>query len=300
MAGPGSGKTRMLTHRLAHLVLERGVPAPACLAVTFTRRAAGELQDRLAALLPPSAGACAVHSFHSLGLAVLRGNGGAAGLKPDFRIADEPQRRAALATELGVTEGKAARLLKAISRLKRTGREPDDAEAASALAACRRLAMEQNWVDFDDLVGLPVGLLETNAQLAALWRNRFSYVCVDEFQDVDEPQYRLLQRLAPPTGNICVIGDPNQAIYGFRGTTAACFTRFRQDFPSARTMRLGRNYRSTGTIVTAAAQVIGEGTPEDITRPMEDPVILPAASAGQPGAGVVTAIRILRHPSPSF
>ncbi len=266
MAGPGSGKTRMLTHRLAHLVLERGVPAPACLAVTFTRRAAGELQDRLAALLPPSAGACAVHSFHSLGLAILRANGAAAGLKPDFRIADEPERRAALATALGVTDSKAARLMKAISRLKRTGLKPDDAELASALAACRRLGMEQNWVDFDDLVGLSVGILETNAQLAALWQNRFSYVCVDEFQDVDEPQYRLLQLLAPPAGNICVIGDPNQAIYGFRGATAACFTRFRQDFPSARTMRLGRNYRSTGTIVTAAAQVIGEGTPEDIVR----------------------------------
>jgi DNA helicase-2/ATP-dependent DNA helicase PcrA len=289
IAGPGSGKTRMLTHRLAYLVLERGVPAASCLAVTFTRRAAGELQDRLAALLPPGAGACAVHSFHSLGLAILRANGGAAGLKPDFRIADEPQRRAALATELGVTEGKAARLLKAISRLKRTGREPDDAEAASALAACRRLAMEQNWVDFDDLVGLAVGILETNAQIAALWQNRISHLCVDEFQDVDEPQYRLLQRLAPPTGNICVIGDPNQAIYGFRGATAACFTRFRLDFPSARTMRLKRNYRSTGTIVTAAAQVIGEGTPEDIMRPMQDPVIVHAASTEQAEAEFVTA-----------
>ncbi len=289
MAGPGSGKTRMLTHRLAHLVLERGVPAAACLAVTFTRRAAEELRGRLAALLPPSAGACAVHSFHSLGLAILRANGAAAGLKADFRIADEPERRAALATELGVTEGKAARLLKAISRLKRTGLKPDDAEAAAALAACRQLAMERNWVDFDDLVGLAVGILETNAQLAALWQNRFSYLCVDEFQDVDEPQYRLLQRLAPPAGNICVIGDPNQAIYGFRGATAACFTRFRQDFPSARTMRLKRNYRSTGTIVTAAAQVIGEGTPEDITRPMQDPVIVHAASTEQAEAEFVTA-----------
>jgi uncharacterized protein (TIGR00375 family) len=289
MAGPGSGKTRMLTHRLSHLVLERRVPAAACLAVTFTRRAVEEMRGRLAALLPPSAGACAVHSFHSLGLAILRADGAAAGLKPDFRIADEPERRAALATELGFTDSKAARLVKAISRLKRTGLKPDDAETASALAACRRLGMEQNFVDFDDLVGLAVGILETNAQVAALWQNRFSYVCVDEFQDVDEQQYRLLQRLAPPAGNICVIGDPNQAIYGFRGATAACFTRFRQDFPLARTMRLKRNYRSTGTIVTAAAQVIGEGTPEDITRPMQDPVIVHAASTEQAEAEFVTA-----------
>src|SRR5258708_2239169 len=289
MAGPGSGKTRMLTHRLAHLVLERGVPAAACLAVTFTRRAAEELRGRLAALLPPSAGACAVHSFHSLGLAILRANGAAAGLKADFRIADEPERRAALATELGVTEGKAARLLKAISRLKRTGLKPDDAEAAAALAACRQLAMEQNWVAFEALVRLAVGILETNTQLAALWQNRFSHLCVDEFQDVAEQQYRLLRRLAPPTGNICVIGDPNQAIYGFRGATAACFARFRLDFPSARTMRLKRNYRSAGTIVTAAAQVIGEGTPEDIMRPMQDPVIVHAPSTEHSEAALVTA-----------
>jgi superfamily I DNA/RNA helicase len=289
MAGPGSGKTRMLTHRLAHLVLERGVPAAACLAVTFTRRAAGELQDRLAALLPPGAGACAVHSFHSLGLAILRANGAAAGLKADFHVADEPERRAALAAALGVTDSKAARLLKAISRLKRTGLKPDDADTAAALAACRRLAMERNWVDFDDLVGLAVGILETNVQLAALWQNRFSYLCVDEFQDVDEPQYRLLQLLAQPARNICVIGDPNQAIYGFRGATAACFTRFRQDFPSARTMRLKRNYRSTGTIVAAAAQVIGEGTPEDIMRPMQEPVIVHAASTEPAEAEFVTA-----------
>jgi DNA helicase II / ATP-dependent DNA helicase PcrA len=289
MAGPGSGKTRMLTHRLAHLVLERGVPAASCLAVTFTRRAAEELRGRLAALLPRSAGACAVHSFHSLGLAILRANGAAAGLKPDFRIADEAERRAALASALSVTDRKAAQLLKAISFSKRTGREPEDAEKALALATCRRLGMEQKWVDFDDLVALSVGILETDAQIAALWQNRFSYLCVDEFQDVDEQQYRLLRRLAPADGNVCVIGDPNQAIYGFRGATAACFTRFRQDFPSTRIMRLGRNYRSTGTIVTAAAQVIGDGTPDDITRPMQEPIIVYAASTEQAEAEFVTA-----------
>src|SRR5262249_22107495 len=142
----------------------------------------------------------------------------------------------------------------------------------------------------DDLVGLAVAILETDAQLASLWQNRFSHICVDEFQDIDEPQYRLLQRLTPPAGNIFVIGDPNQAIYGFRGATAACLTRFGEDFPSARTMRLGRNYRSTGAIVAAAAQVIGDGTPEDIMRPMQDPVIVHAASTEQAEAEFVTAM----------
>lgn len=241
-------------------------------------------------MLPPGERDCAVHTFHSLGLALLRADGVAAGLKPDFRIADKRERRAVLAAELGITDSRASRLLKAISVLKRTGGETNVPETATALAACRRLGMAQNWVDFDDLVGLPVDILETNAAVAARWRTRFSYLCVDEFQDVDERQYRLLQLLAAPDGNICVIGDPNQAIYGFRGATAACFTRFRQDFPSARTLRLGRNYRSTGTIVTAAAQVIGNGTPEDIMRPMLDPVIVHTASTEQAEAEFVTAM----------
>jgi superfamily I DNA/RNA helicase len=293
IAGPGSGKTRMLTHRLAHLVRECGVPAASCLAVTFTRRATEELQGRLGALLPPGAGACAVHSFHSLGLAILRESGARAGLKPDFHIADEPERRAALTVALGVTESKAARLLKTISLMKRTGREPDNADAAAAVAACREIAMTQNWVDLDDLVALPAALLEADAEAAALWRRRFSHLCVDEFQDVDEQQYRLLRCLAPPGGNVCVIGDPNQAIYGFRGADAACFTRFRRDFPSARTVRLGRNYRSTGTIVTAAAQVISSGvisgTAEDITRPMEAPLTLFEAATERAEAEFVAA-----------
>jgi superfamily I DNA/RNA helicase len=157
------------------------------------------------------------------------------------------------------------------------------------VAACRQIGTERNWVDFDDLVALPAALLESDAEAATLWRGRFSHLCVDEFQDVDEQQYRLLRCLAPPAGNVCVIGDPNQAIYGFRGADAACFTRFRQDFPSGRTVRLGRNYRSTGTIVTAAAQVIRGGTPDDITRPMEAPLTLFEAATERAEAEFVAA-----------
>jgi DNA helicase-2/ATP-dependent DNA helicase PcrA len=297
VAGPGSGKTRMLTHRIAHLVLERGVPPASCLAVTFTRRATEELRGRLTALLPHAADAVAVHSFHSLGLAILRENFASAGLKPDFRIAGEPERRAALAVALSVPESKAARLLKAVSLVKRTGREPEDAGIAAAVVACREIGVAQNSVDFDDLVALPAALMETDAAVAGLWRSRFSHLCVDEFQDVDEQQYRLLRGLAPPDGNVCVIGDPNQAIYGFRGADAACFARFRHDFPSARTVPLGRNYRSTGAIVTAAAQVINAGTvqestrgaPEDITRPMMEPVMLHEAATERAEAEFIAA-----------
>ena len=277
VAGPGSGKTRMLTHRIVHLVLERGVPAAACLAITFTRRATEELRARLAALMPDAARDVAVHSFHSLGLAILRAHGAALGLAADFRVADEAERRAALATALAIPERRAARLLRAVSVLKRTG-ATGDGEEGEALALLRRLGPEQGWVDFDDLVALTVELLERNAEIAAQWRARFAHIVADEFQDVDEQQYRLLRLLAGPSGNICVIGDPNQAIYGFRGADATCFERFASDFPGAQCVRLARNYRSTGTIVTAASQLVG-AAPEGITRPMQDRVVLHAAAS---------------------
>ncbi|WP_222428826.1 UvrD-helicase domain-containing protein [Denitratisoma sp. DHT3] len=288
-AGPGSGKTRMLTHRLAHLILERGEPTDACLAITFTRRAAEELRERLAALLAADAGECAIHTFHSLGLAFLHAESAAAGLPADFRIADESERAAALAADLEITHAKAMRLLKTVSLLKRTGLPPTDEEAAAALAACRRLGQAGKWVDFDDLVGLPVDILESDPAIAARWRQRFRHICVDEFQDVDARQYRLLQLLAPAAASICAIGDPNQAIYGFRGADAACFARFGKDFPGTRTLRLGRNYRSTGNIVSAAAQVIGNGAPDDITRPPGEPLTLHAAPDERAEAEFVAA-----------
>jgi DNA helicase II / ATP-dependent DNA helicase PcrA len=293
LAGPGSGKTRMLTHRLAHLIVDCGVPAASCLAVTFTRRATEELQQRLHGLLPPGTRCCPVHSFHSLGLTILRAHGATLGLAPDFRIASDRERAAALASALSVSESKAARLLRAVSVAKRTGAAVDG-EVGVALGAYTRLGKEQNWIDFDDLVGLSVMLLETHADVAQLWRRRFRHICVDEFQDVDEAQYRLLRLLATPDGNICVIGDPNQAIYGFRGADAACFDRFQQDFLNVRTVRLGRNYRSTGTIVAASSQLIGSATRSDVTRPMQEPITLHSAPSERAEAEfVVNAIESL-------
>jgi uncharacterized protein (TIGR00375 family) len=301
VAGPGSGKTRTLTHRLAHLVAERDVPASACLAITFTRRAAAEMRERLAVLLPAESAAVPIHTFHSLGLTILREHPDAAGLDSEFRIASESERTALLAETLGVTATKAASLLRAISKAKRTlaeatptvaphgASEPTPTSAAvtrstpdivDALAAYRQAMASRQWVDFDDLVGLALHALSTHADVAASYRDRFHYVSVDEFQDVDEQQYRLLSLLAPPnaprdprggvgvdqhctTANLCVIGDPNQAIYGFRGADAACFERFRQDYPAAAIVQLSRNYRSTGTIVAASSQVIAADAAQD-------------------------------------
>ncbi len=288
IAGPGSGKTRMLTHRIAHLVLDRGVSAASCLAITFTRRATEELRARLSALLPAHAQDVAVHSFHSLGLTILRAHGVALGVPSGFRIADEAERKTALAAALTITESRAARLLRSVSLLKRTGAQ-GAGEERDALAVLDRLSREQGWVDFDDLVVLAADLLERDAVIASEWRARFAYISADEFQDVDEQQYRLLRLLAAPDGNLCVIGDPDQAIYGFRGADSSCFERFTRDFPNARTVRLARNYRSSGIIVSAACRLMGASA-DGITRPMQEPIGVHAAANEHAEAEFVAAM----------
>lgn len=276
IAGPGSGKTRMLVHRIAHLVRERGVPAASCLAVTFTRKATEELRARLATLLGREARQVAVHSFHSLGLAILRTHGERIGLAPDFRIAGEAERRTALSEALGISETRAARLIKSVSVLKRTGAAGVE-EEDEARRVLDRIGREQNWIDFDDLVALSADCLDAHEDIARQWRERFSHVVADEFQDVDEQQYRLLRTIVSKEGILCVIGDPDQAIYGFRGADAACFARFVCDFPSARTLRLSRNYRSSGTIARAASGFIG-GPPASVMRPAGAPIVLHTAA----------------------
>ena len=266
VAGPGSGKTRTLTYRIAHLITERGIEAERCLAITFTRRAAAEMRERLATLLPDRVERVAIHTFHSLGLSLLRERVSAAGLQRGFRIADEAERAALLAETLGVASSKAERLLHAISKEKRTRGAAGDGEGE---AYARALAT-RNLIDFDDLIALPVRALSADPAFISLYRSRWESISVDEFQDVDEQQYHLLNLLAPSESNLCVIGDPNQAIYRFRGADASCFDRFCHDYPAARVVRLTRNYRSTGTIVTASAQVIASGQSKPIAEMVRD------------------------------
>jgi DNA helicase II / ATP-dependent DNA helicase PcrA len=266
VAGPGTGKTRTLTHRLAYLVAERGVAAERCLAITFTRRACAELQERLDTLVPGDARRVVVTTFHGLGLRILREQHEAAGLGPGFRVADEAERLEVLTELLGHQEREARRLLPELVRRKRAraARRPDlDAEASEVtgpLARYEAAMRKLDLVDLDDLLALPVMLLAGDATLAARYRERFSFVAVDEYQDVDELQYRLLRLLTTPDANLCVIGDPDQAIYGFRGADVGFFLRFAEDFPAATTVRLTRNYRSSPAIVAGALQAIAPST----------------------------------------
>ena len=271
VAGPGSGKTRTLTHRLAHLVTRHAVPPSRCLAVTFTRRAAGEMRDRLWTLLPDAWEQVPLHTFHSLGLSILREHWNAAGLQRGFRIASEAERLQLLRDALRVSERKARGRLSAISHAKRTGTPPADGGSGEAFEAYERAMETRNLCDFDDLVIRAADALESTPGLQADYRRRHAWVCIDEYQDVDEQQVRLVRQLVPPDGNVCAIGDPDQAIYGFRGADVRFFSEFRRDFPGAEVVRLKRNYRSGRNIVTLSSQVIARSGSASSSGPHSGP-----------------------------
>jgi ATP-dependent DNA helicase UvrD/PcrA len=239
IAGPGSGKTRTLTYRIAHQIADRGLPAESFLAITFTRRAAQEMQDRLAALCPQ--GQPAVTTFHGLGLRILRERHEAAGLSPRFKVADEAV-TLQVATEVAGSERDGRKLI------------------ADADPLLRQALAERDLVDFDGLVELAAAVLRDDPDAAAGLRARWPRISVDEYQDIDPAQYELLRLISGDGAGLTAIGDPDQAIYGFRGADVGIFGRFAADFPGASTVELTRNYRSNPAIVTAAMQAIAPVT----------------------------------------
>ncbi len=215
IAGPGSGKTTVLTRRIAYLINEQNINPENCLAITFTRRAAQEMRERLNKLLTSGAEKLNIHTFHSLCFSILKENYETAGLDKDFTVMSEQEK-----------------------------------------ALCKDEKLLENALSFDDLITLTVKLLEENEDLLKNYRERFKYISVDEYQDIDESQYKLIRLLVPENGSIFVIGDPNQAIYGFRGGDAKFFNNFTDDYPNTQTINLKNNYRSTNSIVDASNQMI--------------------------------------------
>lgn len=253
VAGPGTGKTRTLTHRLAHLIAVEGADPARCLAISFTRKAAGELRARLEALIPRAAKAIHATTFHGFGLDFLREEAALAGLPADFTLIEEEGehgRRALIAELFQLSSGEAEKRAEALRRT------PDGEDAQRLRAAL----IARGQVDFDALIDLPVQLLEAHPELADRWRGRFDHICIDEYQDIDARQYRLIQLIAPGSANLCAIGDPDQAIYGFRGASVGFFLRFAEDHPGARQVTLTQNYRSSPAIVSAALDAIAPQT----------------------------------------
>lgn len=265
VAGPGTGKTRTLTHRIAHLVTDQGASAGNCLAITFTRRARAELRERLTSLAGPATRHVTVTTFHGLAAAILRERHERAGLAADFRIADENERRT-VAEELADSAKEGRRLLADLD----TPGEPGGETAAESRSRLNKALRERNLVDVGELVGMAVRILSDHPDVAAEYRQRYAWVFVDEYQDIDEQQYDLLRLLSGPDSNLCAIGDPDQAIYGFRGADVGFFLRFRDDYPEARTVTLTRNYRSTSAIVSGAVQAMRPAAlvPDRALRPV--------------------------------
>lgn len=212
-AGPGSGKTTVLTRRIAYLINLKKVSAENCLAITFTRRAAQEMRDRLKILLAEKSSSVNIHTFHSLCLSILKENCEKAGLDKNFGVISEQE--------------------KALYDV-----------------------VPENLIEFDDLITFTVKLFENYPEIREFYQEKFKMVFVDEYQDIDENQYKLIKLLVHENGNICVIGDSNQAIYGFRGGSVKFFDNFKNDYKDVEIVHLKNNYRSNEGIVNASNQII--------------------------------------------
>ncbi|MBN1217572.1 MAG: UvrD-helicase domain-containing protein [Anaerolineae bacterium] len=260
VAGPGTGKTRTLTYRIARLIDEQGVAPEAVLAITFTNKAAEEMAARLKNLLGAErAERIVIKTFHALGAMLLREAGEQIGLPPNFAICSEQERQTLLKQCYPKWNTRDLNhRLDDISMAKSQLLTPDVVEPALVdIYQTYQQALQENGLfDFGDLVFKPVQLLETRPDVQAIYQQRFRWISVDEFQDVNLAQYRLLQLLTAPDSNVCLIGDPDQAIYGFRGATPKYFHHFSRDFAPVKILHLSRNYRSSQLILNASAQVI--------------------------------------------
>ena len=267
LAGAGSGKTRVITHKIARLI-QTGVEGQRIAAITFTNKAAAEMRERARELVGKPAGEVLICTFHALGVRLLREDGAALGLKPQFSILDSDDVLGLIKDCGATTDAATARQWQwAISRWKNAGL---DAAAALAHAACEgerqtaqlmaryeeRLAAYQA-VDFDDLIGLPLRLLQKHEQVTQKWQARLAHVLVDEYQDTNATQYELMKLLVGARGSFTAVGDDDQSIYGWRGATLDNLKRLPQDFPALKVIKLEQNYRSTSAILRAANNVIG-------------------------------------------
>ena len=270
VAGPGTGKTRTLTHRMAYLIQEQNVLPETMLAVTFTEKAAEEMRSRLTQLLDEDTPLPFTATLHALCWQLIQG----AAEKNIHRIIDDEDRLFILKRVLDRMKAggqtvtlKPKDLLKRVVEAKQQLQGPEaffeavapeapTSQFVRAYGAYQDVMEKQYLLDFEDLIFGVVRRLEADDDFRQSCRRRFSHVFVDEYQDVNYGQYRLIRALVPATGNLCVIGDPDQAIYGFRGSDVAYFNRFVEDFPAARVINLTRNYRSAETILEASWQVI--------------------------------------------
>ncbi|WP_372948435.1 UvrD-helicase domain-containing protein [Mariniphaga sp.] len=256
IAGPGTGKTKTLTSKIAWLVGNHMAEPEEILAITFTNKAAGELRERLEILLKnkSKAGEVTVVTFHAFGLSVLKEFNAEFNRSENFILVDEGLKHAIIKSFSGVKSGEAKKLSNEISEIK-NGTKAETEPFRKYETEMHKL----NAFDLDDLIAKPLQLFRKNEAVKATFQKRFRYIFVDEYQDTNDAQYELLRQLAPDaSSNLCVVGDANQSIYGFRGANAGYIKKFEKDYPGAKVFRLTRSYRCSQTILSASANVLEE------------------------------------------
>ena len=272
VAGPGTGKTRTLTHKIAYLSINKKIRPEHMLAVTFTVKAAQEMEERLLSLLGNTAYLALCTTFHSLCFRML--NTQKKG--KDFSVIDDMDKKYFVHAAMKQVDSADIKktmtpkeLMAAIALVKQRFLTPFDREQIAGVVsqkqisyflpiyeAYQRLLAIQDLLDHDDLITGVVRLFDTDQAFLKSCRETYTHVFVDEYQDINDGQYKIIRALCPEGKNLCVIGDPDQSIYGFRGSNAAYFKRFSEDYPNAAVIRLGKNYRSTQTILDASFQVL--------------------------------------------
>lgn len=267
LAGAGSGKTRVITHKIARL-MEAGLEPKRIAAITFTNKAAAEMRERAKALVGKASKELTICTFHALGVRMLRADGTVLGLKPNFSILDSSDVESMLKDAGGTVDAATARGWQwTISGWKSAGIKGDTALAAAKSEDERvtaiimqkyeeRLSAYQS-VDFDDLIGLPLKLLQNHPEVCAKWQAAFGHVLVDEYQDTNATQYEMLKLLVGERARFTAVGDDDQSIYGWRGATLDNLRKLPVDYPNLKVIPLEQNYRSTPQILQAANNVIG-------------------------------------------
>lgn len=272
LAGAGSGKTRVLTHRIAYLIEEKGVNPWNILAITFTNKAAGEMRDRVDKLVGFGSESVWVSTFHSMCVRILRRHIGLLGYDTNFTIYDADDQKTLMRDickllQIDMKRLKERAILSAVSRAKnelitaedfrlQAGGDYLERKTADAYAEYEKQLRANNALDFDDLLTKTVQLFHTQEDVLATYQNRFRYIMVDEYQDTNTVQFELVRLLASGFRNLCVVGDDDQSIYKFRGANIKNILNFEEFFADAKVIKLEQNYRSTGNILDAANGVI--------------------------------------------
>ena len=271
MAGAGSGKTRVLTHRYAHLVKHHNVDVEQILAITFTNKAAEEMKSRISKLLNLKISPKWISTFHSLCVKILRIHGDKIGYKSNFTIYDQSDsnkviRNCMSENNVDLKQYSPKRFQAHISNLKNSMISPGEAlensesffevKVAEIYSSYEKKLMIANSMDFDDLLIKTVELLQTNESILKFWSNKFQFIMVDEYQDTNFVQYKLVELLGSNNKNVCVVGDSDQSIYAFRGADIRNIIEFEKDFSNATVIQLDKNYRSSKKILNLANSVI--------------------------------------------